>query len=304
MRVVAFGEPMVEVSRQPDGAVSLGYGGDTFNTAVYLARLGCDVAFITAVGEDPFSREFRTRLKAEAINDAGVLCHPTRSIGLYAIHTDDAGERSFTYWRSESAARAFFSCHGAAQSLASAVDAALIYLSGITLAIFSPAERAEIIALVKRARDAGAIIAFDPNYRARLWSDAAEFRHWVTMLAPAISIALPGFDEERQVWGDAGAEATMARWRSLGVQDVVVKDGARGALTVDGWRKNGAAIIPVDTTGAGDSFNAAYLAARLNGRGIAESADLGAALAGLVVTHRGAIIEKEHMGAFLQAWRQ
>lgn len=292
--VVCFGEAMMEVSRRQAGAAHVAYGGDTVNAAIYLARLGAPVAYMTALGTDPWSASLKAAWAAERIDLSLVTTHPTRVPGLYEITTSGTGERSFVYWRDTSAARAFFATSGADAALEQAAGCGLLLLSGVTLAIFTPDERRRIIALAEAVRANGGAVAFDPNWRPRLWSGAADFQEAVLALAPWISVALPSFDDEAAVWGDASPEATMARWRALGVAEVVVKDGAAGVLTVAG-RTSQPAVLACDTTGAGDSFNSGYLACRRAGLSVLEAASFGATLAARVVMHPGAIMPADRM---------
>src|ERR1700722_719248 len=117
---------MLELSRAGDGGWRLGYGGDTLNTAIHLARMGMEVSYVTALGSDPFSADLRTAWTAEGLDPTSLLTDPARNVGLYAIRTDDAGERTFSYWRGESAARGMFALPGMAAVLERAETADLV----------------------------------------------------------------------------------------------------------------------------------------------------------------------------------
>lgn len=290
MQAVAFGECMIELARGPGGVARVGFAGDTANTAVYLSRLGVRTAYLTALGRDDWSADMRAFLAREGIDTGLVLTHPSRAPGLYAISTDTKGERSFTYWRDQSAARAIFECPEADVALASAARSGLLYLSGISLAIVEPAQRRRVTSLVREVRAAGGLVAFDPNYRGRLWPSVEDFKAAVLDITPALNMALPSFDDEAAVWGDDTPEATAARWSALGVPEIVVKHGTSGALTAHGWVPAALVADAADTTGAGDSFNAGYLARRLAGDGPAQAARFAVRLAAEVVRHPGAII--------------
>ena len=264
-RIICVGEGMLELS-QAAGADSehgaepgwrLGYGGDTLNTAIHLARAGNgqrhDVRYLTALGADPFSARLRAQWQAEGIDCDLVLTHPERQAGLYAITTDDAGERSFTYWREASAARAMFALPAMDAALALAAGADLLFFSLISLAILPAAGRERLLALARTVRERGGRVAFDGNYRPKLWASPQE--------------------------------AAAAR-----DSETIVKLGAEGCRLPDGALIAPAAIIsPVDTSGAGDAFNAGYLDARLSRAPIAEAARAGHALAGWTIQRRGAI---------------
>lgn len=297
VNVVCFGECMIELSRGADGVARVSYGGDTLNTAIYLARLGVPTAYMTALGADAWSANLTADWAREGIDVSLVTIHPDRAPGIYAISTDSHGERSFTYWRDQSAARAFFETEGATKAIAAAKAADLLYLSGITLALFPAAERSHVIRLAHEVRGHGGRVAFDPNYRPRLWPCKNDLQQAIRDLAPALSIALPSFDDEQSLWGDANLEVTAARWTSLGVAEVVVKNGASGALTSAGLVRGPVVDTPTDTTGAGDSFNAGYLAARMRGASAEAAAIQGAKLAACVIQHSGAIVPRSVMPA-------
>lgn len=293
--IVCFGECMVELSRLADGSARVAYGGDTLNTAVYLARLGQPVTYMTALGRDPWSAEMLAGWASEGIDLSCVLMHPDRLPGLYAITTRPDGERSFGYWRDQSAARAFFAIEGADAVMDRAAQADLLYLSGITLALFAQEGLDRVLELARRVRARGGGLAFDPNYRARLWPSPDKARSAFEAIAPFVTVALPSFEDEFALWGDETCEAAWARWSGHGVGEVVVKHGRSGALTSQGWVTGQVVARPLDTTGAGDSFNAGYLAARRRGHNAGRAAALGARLAAEVIRHRGALIPKRSM---------
>lgn len=286
---------MLELSRDgprdgPHGSSGwrMGYGGDTLNTAIHLARSGHDVAYLTALGLDPFSDELRGGWAAEGIDCRLVLAHPTRQPGLYAITTDAHGERSFTYWRDSSAARAMFDLPAMAAALSSAEQAELLLFSLISLAILPDAGREALLALAGRVRASGGRVAFDGNYRPRLWGSADEARHWRDAAIACADIGLPTLDDERQL-GAADAAGVARAWQALGCGEVAVKLGAEGCLLPDGTIVAPEKVLqPVDTSGAGDAFNAGYLGARLDGATPVEAARAGHALAGWTIMRPGA----------------
>src|SRR5215208_8367771 len=107
-RVVTIGEVLIELSRGSDGRFALGYGGDTFNTAVYLARAGLDVGFASALGDDPYSDAVLAFAAAEGISCELVLRVPGRLPGLSMIDLDAAGVRRSHDWRDAAPARDVF----------------------------------------------------------------------------------------------------------------------------------------------------------------------------------------------------
>ena len=295
-RIASIGECMVELSPRDRGLFGLGFGGDTLNTAVYLARLGQPVDYLTALGDDGLSDRMIAAWAAEGVGTTQVRRVAGRLPGLYLIETDDKGERRFHYWRDLAPARDLFA--GEPPDLS---PYGLIYLSGISLAIYGEGGRARLFAAVDAARARGARVAFDTNYRPRLWRDAAAARQAMEPMLARSDIALPGLDDARAIWGDGDAAAHRARFRAIGAKEVVVKQGPDPVLIAS---DEGEVAVPaetvakmVDSTAAGDSFNAGYLAARLKGAAPVEAARRAHHLAAAVLGHPGAIIPRAAMPA-------
>lgn len=288
-RIVLVGEGMLELTRKGE-LWQLGYGGDTLNTAIHLARAGHDVAYLTALGSDPLSADLKAKWAAEGLDTALVLDHPTRSAGLYAISTDAAGERSFAYWRDTSAAREMFALPGTDHAVTTATTADLLAFSLITLAILPPEGREGLLDLARQVRARGGLVAFDGNYRARLWGSAAEARAARDAAIACADIGLPTLEDEAALDGADNADAAAEHWQSLGCTETVVKLGAAGCRLPDGSTiPPPACLAPIDTSGAGDAFNAGYLDARLQGADLATAARAGHALAGWTIMRPGAI---------------
>lgn len=296
--VIAIGECMLELVRIGD-SWQLSHAGDTLNTALNLRRLGVPVAYLSALGADPFSREMRAGWLREGIDVSMVLTDPARLPGLYAIRTDGEGERAFYYWRERAAVRRLFELEGIEAALQRTRDAQMLYLSGITLSIFNESERARLLDIARSVRAHGGRVVFDPNYRAAGWPDAAAARAACEAFAPAASIVMPTFSDELLLFGDPMPERTVERYRDWGADEVVVKLGARGCFVTTRHQREyvlpAASVQAVDTSGAGDAFNAAYLAARLAGRSGSNAARAGNRLAGEVIRYPGAILPVERM---------
>ena len=295
-RIVSIGECMGELSETgTPGTLNMGFAGDTLNTAYYLRRsLGPDwqVDYVTAIGTDGLSQRMLDFLKAEGIGTHHVAQLADKTIGLYYITLKD-GERSFTYWRSDSAAKKLASDPAA---LARALEGAdLAYWSGITLAILSNQDRLALMEALSQFAGRGGTVVFDPNLRPRLWDNPESMRGWIHRAAAVSDLCLPSFEDEATWFGDADPEATIKRYLAEGARRVVVKNGA-GDVTFAG--SNGeistSAIPPVeqvvDTTAAGDSFNAGYLAAELAGGSVTYAIAAGARLAASVIGARGALV--------------
>jgi 2-dehydro-3-deoxygluconokinase len=291
--IATIGECMIELSGQNGDAWRMGYAGDTFNTLWTLRALAgeeCRADYVSAFGDDPFSNGQIAFFEKHGIGVAESPIVAGARPGLYAI-TLTGAERSFTYWRADAAARKLASDPAAlAKSLQ---NRDLVYFSGITLAILDASARKVLLAAIAEDRAAGAGIAFDPNYRPRLWPDAASARDAITGALAVVDIALPTFPDEDVLFGDATPADTVARLEALGVGEIVVKNGEEAALVAESGRRTNSPAIhverPVDTTGAGDSFNGAYLAARLAGDPPLEAARRAHRVAAAVIQVRGAL---------------
>ncbi|MBC9247661.1 sugar kinase [Paracoccus sp. 11-3] len=292
---LSIGEAMLELSAAGQADLwRLGIAGDTLNTAWYLRRLiGPEwrIGYFTRVGQGEFSQKMLDFLTAEGIDTSHIARDPFREIGLYAISLKD-GERSFSYWRDSSAARLLADDPG---PLDRALDGSTIaYYSGISLAILSQQGRTNLAQALAKARTNGTKIVFDPNLRPRLWKDAAAMRAGIEAAAAGADLILPSFDDEATHFGDPDPAATIRRYLSLGAKHVVVKNGGGpmrfGGSEGDGHLPDLTPDTPVDTTAAGDSFNAGYLAAMIQGADCATAIRAGHALSRQVIRYRGALV--------------
>ncbi|MEN9470861.1 MAG: sugar kinase [Candidatus Aquirickettsiella gammari] len=295
--IAVIGEAMLELSHQNASLLSLAFAGDTLNFAIYLRRLLHDQAFelhyVTALGQDIYSDNMLENWRKEGLNTDLIRRIENKLPGLYLIRTDEKGERTFYFYRSASAARELFKGDivNLSQNLL-AMD--YLYLSGITLAILDEASRECLWNILKAAKQAGAQIIFDSNYRAALWSSPQSAKEAIQQILQFVDIALPTFIDDQLVFGDSTPEVCAQRLLKSGVTEVVVKCGAEPALVanINQQQRVPACVTNkvIDTTGAGDSFNSAYLAARLLGIEPIKAALWGHALAAKVIAQPGAII--------------
>ncbi|WP_395703137.1 sugar kinase [Aquabacterium sp.] len=306
LRVALFGECMLELQGQAFGTMRQTFGGDTLNTAVYLARVaagrGLEVQYATGLGEDPFSDGLLQRWQAEGVGTRLVRRIAGRMPGLYLIEVDDHGERRFSYWRDTSAAKAYFDTAPGDTPLEAALgELDALYFSGISLAILPPEGRARLLALAQALRARGAQVVFDNNYRPRLWPDPTQARAAYARAFELASLALVTADDHQALHQLPTTDAAIAAAQALPTPELVVKRGAEPTLLRSGpggaWQRVATEPVPrvVDTTAAGDSFAAGYLARRLLGASSAEAAAFGNRLAARVIQHPGALIERPAM---------
>jgi 2-dehydro-3-deoxygluconokinase len=303
--IVSIGECMLELSGKGGQDWRLGFAGDTLNTLWALRALaGVErtANYVSAFGDDPFSRDQIAFFEANGIGIGESPIIAGARPGLYAI-TLTGAERSFTYWRNDSAARQLAA--DPARLAKSLENQALVYFSGITLAILESPARKVLIDAVSAARKAGSLVAFDANYRPRLWKSPEDARASIAEALSVTDIALPTFPDEQSLYGDASPEATARRLAEAGVGEIVVKNGELPASVCHAGKLESMAAVhvqsPVDTTGAGDSFNGSYLSARLAGLPPADATRRAHAVAAAVVQVRGALAPFETLRAAFTA---
>jgi len=296
-RVVCIGEAIVELARGGDGRFAIRSGGDTFNTAIYLARAAVPVAFASAVGDDPYSDAIVSLAAAEGIATDLILRAPGRLPGLALVDANNKGEHRTYHWRDAAPARELFELPQWSAMAESLINARLIYFTGITLSLYSNIGLGRFLASIELARNNGAKIAFDGNFRPHGWhGDLTRTRTVFAEALKRVDIALPAYDDEAVLWGDPSPESTIERLQAFGVGEIVVKNGPNSALVASSGQRDAVpvpeVVVPVDPTAAGDGFNAGYLAARIAGRGVVEAVTAAHMLAGLVIRHRGAIVPR------------
>ncbi len=293
-KLIGIGECMVELSQAEGGLMRKSFAGDVFNSLWYArAALSEDwsVGFLSAVGTDPTSEEMVTFIEA-----AGISCDPVRRLpdrrpGLYMIHLDGA-ERSFSYWRDTSAARQLAADPAHLAQVLGEADVA--YLSGITLAILSDEDLAHLHDALAMARANGCFVAFDPNIRPALWRNSDHLKATIAKTASVASLVFPSFDDEQAAFGDTSPQASLERYCGYGAEQVVVKNGADDVLCFLGGETQlyttPPVATPVDTTGAGDSFNGAFLASYLQHADGGRAIQAGQSCAAQVICHHGALV--------------
>lgn len=300
--IAAIGEVMVELSPYTNNTsdkrevMALSYAGDTYNTSVYMARLGLQTDYVTLLGDDPYSQQILQRMANEKIGTGMITQLPGRSPGLYIIRNTPDGEREFFYWRKEAPARELFSSTEQANQLVATLKSCdCVYLSGITLAIIGEASRKILLSALQELRNAGVKVAFDSNFRPRLWRDKSEAQQAMLAILQFTDIALLTLDDELLLWGDDSVQGCVERYKDTAVKELILKRGANDTIIIHNGEEIRVPVPPVkdivDTTGAGDTFNAGYLAARLHGASAADAAKQGTRCAGIIIRYRGGVID-------------
>lgn len=303
-RIAAIGEVMIELAPyaattdSPREVKVLSFAGDTFNTAVYLARLGAATDYVTILGDDTYSDQILALMEREGIGHGAVGRLAGTSPGLYMISNTADGERTFSYWRDQAPARQLFASDEAAAALTDQLAGCdTLYVSGITLAIIPPEARRRLVGFLKAFRARGGTVAFDSNYRSRLWSSRDEAQQAILALMHQADIALLTLDDEKLLCDDDSVDACQERYEECGLRELVLKRGAQEVIVITPESRMAVPVPPVkdvlDTTGAGDTFNAGYMAARLRGESPVDAAREGIRCAGIVIRHRGGVIDRE-----------
>ncbi|RDV25445.1 sugar kinase [Alteromonas aestuariivivens] len=294
LRVAVLGECMIELSQLANNEFKLGFGGDTSNTAIYLARCHGEADYFTALSDDTYSQQMIQCWQEEGVGTQHVKIQPNQLPGLYIINNDSSGERFFSYWRQNSPARSLLSVFP--EVFDELKQYPIIFLSGITLSLYSQQDRNNLFAFLADYRAGGGIVAFDNNYRERNWQSIAEARQTFNTMMQLTDWAVISFDDEKSLYGEHSVDECINRWAKAGAKELVVKNGHHGCTLYAGGEVSFYPVTnivkPVDTTAAGDSFNGAFLAAKLQGRSAAECIEAGQLCAATVIMHKGAIIDK------------
>lgn len=299
-KLAILGECMLEVSGKLFESAQLAYGGDSLNTATYLARItsrdDLTLYYVTVVGEDAISHQIKQCWQQEGINTDLVLHDPQRTMGIYLIEIDPHGERSFTHWRHHSAARYLLQHPNYPEVQAKLAECEMLYLSGISLAILPEADRFALLEQLKMLSDQGVKIIFDNNYRPSLWESREQALQIYQQIYPLVHCAILTEDDEKLLWQLENRAEIYQQLRPFNIPHLILKSGSEGAyyLPANASSEHPIPTTPitniVDTTAAGDSFNAGFLAGFIIGKSIIECCQQGNQLAGIVIQHRGAII--------------
>ena len=299
LRILCFGEAMVELSAIDffEKNAQIGVAGDTLNTAIYLKRLlgfNADVDYMTVLGQDPFSNQVQKYIEDEKIGSGVIRRTDLRAVGLYAINTKNNGERTFSYWRDSSAARLLFQLD---EDFIKLTKYDLIYFSGISLAILPDDIRNRLLEFLEK-RSPGVKVAFDSNYRPNLWESKGIAQKIIKRAFMLTDIALPSLDDELDLL-ELKTEGAVSGWfLDTNIPQTILKRGPLGPRLIGRVNhecKFSSLQNVIDSTAAGDSFNAGFLASYLTGYSVLDSARHGHDLAKVVVSYSGAICPKDHV---------
>ena len=296
--LLTIGECMLELRKASDGGVTSAFAGDTYNSAVYAKRFSPDikVGFLTALGLDPFSADMLKTWQQEQIDTSLVATSQTRNLGIYSVSTDEQGERSFAYWRKESAATDFMQLIEETHVVGANYDC--IYFSGITLAILSDKDKHKLMDLIERCAHEGAKIAFDPNYRPAMWQNPSHARSWFETAYSLTDIAFPGLDDHNALYGHEQKQDIHDFLNGFDISLQIIKCQDKGVFAFSHrdlvhHEPFKPAPVQVDSTAAGDSFSGTFLSSMLSGKNIKNAVLDACEIASLVVQHPGAVIDKQ-----------
>jgi 2-dehydro-3-deoxygluconokinase len=303
VKIALIGECMIELQEISPGVTSQTFGGDTLNTAIYCARLARDlplkIDYVTALGTDTFSERMVRFWEQEGVGSSLVLRQPGETPGLYYIELEASGERIFHYWRSTAAAKKCFEYPDSGRVLEALSDYNGIYLSGISLAIFTPESRQRLLTRLEEISSQGISIFFDCNFRPHLWSSKEDAIELYRRLYRISEIVFLTTEEAEVLLDGATGEQVHRALKQLGCGESVLKDGDKPcSIHADGTIVEVPAekvAQVVDTTAAGDSFSAVYLVARKFGCSTATAAQMAHQTAAYVVCHKGAVAPLEKM---------
>jgi 2-dehydro-3-deoxygluconokinase len=296
-----MGECMVEIGSANDSKLcKQSFAGDVFNTGIYIKRClnnKANVKFLTVAGNDPLSDQMIAMMHQEQLDSSLVYRSAQKKLGLYLINIDDEGERSFTYWRENSAARQLVKHIKQNDKLEKMKNIDMLFFSGISIAILEPKDLAFFWQYIKNLKTNGCKIIFDPNYRAALWRSSEVTRQAFDKAYSLSDVVLPGVEDHVALYDCHNADEVADYLESFKIKEIIIKNGSEGVLvSIDGKRSYidiEAVKNVIDTTSAGDSFNAGYLSARLSGCDASDSVKFAANVAGCVIQHKGAIISSD-----------
>ncbi|MCI2285392.1 sugar kinase [Colwellia sp. MSW7] len=291
-KMLTIGEGMLELRMNENGSIESSFFGDTLNAAIYAKRFtpSLDVSWFSAIGTDEFSQNMITFLSTEGINTNWLYESKEALLGIYNIQTDTFGERTFNYWRSNSAATKMMRLMKQKDTVQKIEQFDLVLFTGLSLAILNDEDKKSLLELLQLLKASGAKIAFDPNYRERMWHTKENAITWFDIAFSISDIVLPGLDEMQELYSTHTHDEVNDYLKLLGCTEIIIKCGADGVVAFVDNLENchipfKAAAIQVDSTAAGDSFAGTYLAARANDLSVQDAIKAADMVARCVVQH-------------------
>ncbi len=295
-KILAIGECMIELSAIAHNQYQSAFAGDTLNTLYYLAQHS-DCSYMTVIGQDQRSEAFKSFLIQNKIKTDYVVSHPEKQMGLYLIDNDASGERYFSYYRNDSAAKTLMTFWSNI-TIEQLCQFDVIYLSGITLAILGENDAIQLINHLERYQHQGGQIFFDNNYRSKLWCNPKQAHKLFQTIHQLASVIFVTYADEQDCYQDSNIEACYRRYQAYAAL-TVIKDGPNPVSVI---HNNSIQQYPslkvkkvIDTTGAGDAFNAGFIAGYLSGHNIEKACQQACLLASKVIQHQGALIKLPHL---------
>lgn len=294
MNIAAIGECLIELAPIKERNYQLGFAGDTFNTAYYLRQIHtAAVSYVTAVGDDNYSQQLINFIGDQQIDLSFINQINNSQSGLYLISNEVSGERAFTYYREHAAAKKLIAQLTEEQQQ-QLTEMDILYFSGITLAILDEPQRKQFFSLLEKAKGRGALIVCDNNYREKLWSNKNQALKTMQAFHQLTDLLFVTADDEKELYDDNSVHDTILRYFDCTLPHVVIKDGANPVQVLQN-KRHYTLPVPlvnqvVDTTAAGDSFNAGYLSAVIDGLGSQAAVKRGHQLASTVIQSKGAIV--------------
>ena len=301
-KVLFIGEAMLELVNTSKNMLAKSFAGDVYNTGVYMKRAypKLNASLLTAVGQDSLSQEFIQKVKNEQLDTKAIGISEDRHLGTYMVVNDDVGERSFIYWRSDSAAKSMMSALNSEQSdyiQSTFNNQGVVFFSGITVAILRPSEREQFWVMLERLKQAGALIVYDPNYRPALWESVAVAKQEMEKAFTLSDWLMPGVDDFKTLYGMSTVTQCLDFCAQFNFDELVLKQGEKSVHVVNEDGHFEFEIVKsnnvVDTTSAGDAFNGIYLGARLSQSTPEVATKLANYAASKVIETPGAIMPSE-----------
>tara|TARA_Y100001970_G_scaffold293500_1_gene440760 strand:- start:7845 stop:8729 length:885 start_codon:yes stop_codon:yes gene_type:complete len=289
---------MIELSNVEHNIFRQSFAGDTANSAIYLSRLGAKSSYITSVGKDFLSKKMLNFLNEEKVQTHNIFQSKDKTLGLYLIQNNKKGERSFFYWRSNSAAKTLLENVNSKNLFNQISKYDAIYFSGITLSIYDQKNNKKFYKVLKSLKENSIKIYFDFNVRINNWKNKKIAQQTILKFSRISDIIF----------------MTNEDLNNLGIRNYkyIIKKNFRNKIVVfrlgngevEVYNKSNIEKYKFylnkkvkDTTGCGDAFNACFLFNYFNNKEIKQCIKRAHRLGKTVANFKGAIIPKENFNS-------